>query len=104
MVRSMAGGMNRRGHDRETLAERVAQTRAREAGHAASATSSSNPASQVKHVWVVTAAGRHAGLLLEWRRWEGGWRGRVLRPVEEADGWAVAEEWLDASVLQPATE
>lgn len=103
-LRIVAGGMNRGGRDRETLAERVAQSRAREATQAERpSTSSSSPAEQVKHVWVDVASGRHAGLLLEWRRWEGGWRGRVLHPVKDVNGWAVVEEWLDASLLQPVT-
>ena len=46
--------------------------------------------------------GRLPGLLLEWREVEGAWRARVVRPVTEADGWAVVVEWLPAEFLEPA--
>ena len=56
---------------------------------------------QVKHCWVTDGHGRLPGLLLEWRRTESGYQGRVVRPVHE-DGWIVVEEWLPAELLDRA--
>lgn len=57
----------------------------------------------IRHCWVTDAHGRLPALLLEWRRTEAGFQGRVIRPVIEADGaWVVVEEWLPAAVLDPA--
>lgn len=57
---------------------------------------------EIKHCWVTGAHGRLPGLLLGWERTTTGYRGRVLHPVLDADGWAVVEEWLPADVLKPA--
>jgi hypothetical protein len=51
---------------------------------------------------VMDRHGRLPGLLLEWRRTTAGWQGRVVRPVLEASGWIVVEEWLPAELLAPA--
>ena len=56
----------------------------------------------IRHCWVSDRHGRWPGLLLEWRRREDGWHGRVVRPVREDDGWQVVEEWLPAALLGPA--
>lgn len=56
----------------------------------------------LKHCWVTGPHGRLPGLLLGWERTSTGFRGRVLHPVLDADGWAVIEEWLPADVLEPA--
>ena len=57
----------------------------------------------IKHCWVTDPHGRLPALLLEWRRTEAGFQGRVLHPVVEAGGgWVVVEEWLPAAVLDPA--
>ncbi len=61
------------------------------------------PAPAIKHCWVTDLHGRLPALLLEWRRTESGFQGRVIHPVAEADGgWVVVEEWLPAAVLEPA--
>lgn len=57
---------------------------------------------QVKHVWVTNADGRHAGLLLRWRKVASGWQGYVTHPVLGPDGWALVDEWLPAEQLEPA--
>lgn len=60
-------------------------------------------ASAIKHCWVTDHHGRLPGLLLEWRRTEAGFQGRVIRPVAESDGgWVVVEEWVPAVLLDPA--
>lgn len=55
----------------------------------------------VKPCWVIDRHGRQPGLLLEWRRRDTGFVGRVVRPVLEADGWIVVEEWVPAELLEP---
>ena len=63
----------------------------------------SSPPRALKHCWVTDRHGRLPGLLLEWRRTEAGFQGRVVRPVEDAEvGWIVVEEWLPAACLEPA--
>ena len=56
----------------------------------------------VRHCYVTDVHGRLPALLLEWRQTEGGWQGRVVRPVLEHDAWVVVEEWLPAGLLDPA--
>ena len=63
-----------------------------------------------KHVWVVGATGqpgRWPGLLVEWRRGEGGsWEARVVYTTPErdgdGDGVRLIERWLPGAALQPA--
>ncbi|HSE08885.1 MAG TPA: hypothetical protein VLB29_09470 [Nocardioidaceae bacterium] len=59
------------------------------------------PPPTVKHCWVTDQHGRLPALLLQWRRTESGYQGRVVRLVDE-DGWIVVEEWLPAELLEPA--
>lgn len=59
------------------------------------------PPATLKHCWVIDGHGRLPALLLEWRRTESGYQGRVVRPVYE-DGWVVVEEWLPAGLLEQA--
>ncbi len=59
------------------------------------------PPATLKHCWVIDGHGRFPALLLEWRRTEAGFQGRVVRPVYE-DGWVVVEEWLPAGFLEQA--
>ncbi len=69
----------------------------------AAAAPPSGPTSRLKHCWVSDEHGRLPALLLEWRRTEGGYQGRVVRPVLDRElGWVVVEEWLPASFLEPA--
>ena len=61
------------------------------------------PPPALKHCWVTDRHGRLPGLLLEWRRTESGFQGRVLRAVREQDtGWIVVEEWLPSELLEGA--
>ncbi|MFN8189957.1 MAG: hypothetical protein U0R78_05845 [Nocardioidaceae bacterium] len=89
----MAGGMNKRGQW-GAMTDRLAQGR-----HDAPV-----PPPALKHCWVTDAHGRLPGLLLGWRRAEGGaWEGRVARAVPARDGrWDLVEEWLPAAMLDPA--
>ena len=42
------------------------------------------------------------GLLLEWRRGDGGWEGRVAYAAElRTERWGTVEEWLPAEVVAP---
>ncbi len=59
--------------------------------------------SGIKHCWVDDEHGQMPGLLLQWRRTEAGFQGRVVRPVLDPEwGWVVVDEWLPASSLSPA--
>ena len=55
----------------------------------------------IRHCWVVDHHGRLPGLLLEWKRVEGLWRGRVVRPVRDSEGVAIVEDWVPAECLRP---
>ena len=87
--------MGKRGGGFGSMAERVA--RSRDEGARPPAASSGPP---IKHCWVLGAHGRVPGLLLEWRRVAGTWRGRVVHPVPDGAGWVVVEEWVDAGLLE----
>lgn len=106
----MAGGIAPRG--RETLAQRVANT---QAGHGTAGAHGKRPADwadvlrdgapvppPVRHCWYDGPYGRQAALLLEWRRIEGGYDGRVVVAVPDAAGWAVVEMWVESGMLSPA--
>jgi hypothetical protein len=59
-----------------------------------------------RHCWVADAVDGHGvkrpGLLLEWRRGEGGWEGRVVYAAQVRPGrWALVEEWVAAALLTP---
>ena len=98
--------MNKRG-SYGSMADRVARSQATEA-RATPAPAPSPPGPPpppvpaVKHCWVSDGHGRLPALLLEWRRAESGYQGRVVRPVPDADGWVLVEEWLPADRLGPA--
>ena len=78
-----------------SMADRVARS-------ATSATDAPPPPpDSLKHCWVNDEHGRPPALLLEWRRTAGGYQGRVVRPVLDAGGWIVVEEWLPAHLLEP---
>ena len=57
-----------------------------------------------RHCWVhdpPDAAGTWPGLLVEWRRGEAGWQGRVVYTVVSAAGSRLVEAWLPAVRLEP---
>jgi len=57
-----------------------------------------------KHCWVLNppgAPGRWPGLLLEWRRDDCGWEGRVAYAPHLQNGHALMELWLPADLLEP---
>lgn len=59
------------------------------------------------HCWVIDAPGhpgRYAGLLVEWRRDQGNWSGRVVYVIPEPGGGVprLIERWLPAACLQQA--
>jgi hypothetical protein len=57
-----------------------------------------------RHCWVrdpPEAAGTWPGLLVEWRRRDGGWQGRVAYTVTGPHGPALVEAWLPAVRLEP---
>lgn len=116
----MAGGMTSGGG--ETLAERVANTRAREADRQHGThgfhgkrpadwsdvlkenPSPANPVPEtptIKHCWYDGPYGRQAALLLEWRGFDGYFRGRIAVAAPEADGWAIVEMWVEQGMLSP---
>lgn len=82
------------------MADRVARSQGADA--ASPRPEPGSPVLPVKHCWVSDEHGRLPGLLLAWRRTESGFQGRVVRPVPDADGWVVVDEWLPADRLSPA--
>jgi hypothetical protein len=96
----MAGGMHRKGAERISLHERIHGTPA--PGGWEQRQYEVSPAAQpprIRHCWVTDEHGQLPGLLLEWRKIAAGWQGRVVRPVLDASGWVVVEEWLPAERL-----
>lgn len=103
---------------RETLAERVATTRARQGGHSTSDLHGKRPADwadvlrepargpeppPVRHCWYDGPNGRQAALLLEWRNVGGHYDGRIAVAAEEpVVGWGIVEMWVSSSMLSPA--
>lgn len=61
------------------------------------------PACPARHCWVavpVDGSRPRPGLLLEWRRVDHRWEGRVVYAAELRPGrWATVEEWLPAELL-----
>lgn len=99
----MAGGMSRRTPPErsETLAERVATTRARQAGESEQPAEIRPPL--LKHAWYDGPHGRPAALLLlGWRNIQGRYDGRICVAVPDDGGWAIVEMWVDAAMLSPA--
>lgn len=95
--------MGRRDDERETLAQRVANTRARQAGRQTRPTQGEKqPPPPVKHAWYDGPRGRQAVLLLAWRNIQGRYDGRIAVAVEDGDGWAIVEMWVDGAMLSPA--
>jgi hypothetical protein len=94
--------MNKRG-SYGSMADRVARSRDADRPPAQPAPiTHGTPVPGVKHCWVTDHHGRLPALLLEWRRTDSGFQGRVVRPVLEDEGWLVVEEWLPAALLEPS--
>lgn len=107
------------GLPRETLAQRVADTRAR-TGHgtqdahgmrpaswAAPAPTQKSPASPpppLRHCWCTGPYGPQPALLLRWRSVDGHYDDLIIvaAPDEDGSGWAVVEMWTDCALLSPA--
>ncbi len=92
----------------ETLAQRVANTRARSAGAPSAVTPDpappgpASPPPPLKHAWYDGPHGRQPALLLEWRNIEGHYDGRICVAAPDGDGWALVEMWVDGAMLAPA--
>ncbi|QSR29122.1 hypothetical protein CFI00_01125 [Nocardioides sp. S5] len=108
----------------ESLAQRVANTRARQAGDAATrsitahSTAGFHPpqpaqppqplapvppqAPTVKHCWYLGPYGRQAALLVRWRHVGDGYDGQILVPAPDEGGWAIVEMWVESNMLAPA--
>ena len=59
----------------------------------------------LRHCWVVhppEADGRWPGVLLEWRRVNKRWEGRVAYGVGDGGASVLVERWLDAAHLESA--
>jgi hypothetical protein len=111
----MAGGMDPGGP--ETLAERVANTRARQGSHSTSDLHGKRPAdwadvlrdrpaeptpAPVRPCWYDGPNGRQAALLLEWRNVSGHYDGRIAVATQEPGvGWGIVEMWVSAGMLAP---
>ncbi|RBY89104.1 hypothetical protein DQ244_15200 [Blastococcus sp. TBT05-19] len=57
-----------------------------------------------RHCWVrdpPETPGTWPGLLVEWRRGDDGWQGRVVYTVPRARGPVLVEAWLPAARLEP---
>lgn len=103
---------------RETLAERVANTKARQAGHGTAGAHGKRPADwadvlreqpsepqppPVRHCWYDGPHGRQAALLLKWRNTGGHYDGRIAVAADEPGmGWGIVEMWVSAGMLSPA--
>jgi hypothetical protein len=130
----VAGGMggSREDFPRETLDERVANTRARQAGRPGPSESAgqtghstagfhrtpppswgapptppatpSSPLPLLRHCWYDGPFGRQPALLLRWRNISGHFDGLIVvaAPDQAGTGWAVVEMWTDAAMLSPA--
>lgn len=59
-----------------------------------------------RHCWIdgcpELPPGRRAGLLLEWRRTDSGWLGRVIVALDGTEGPAVLTLWVRSEHLRPA--
>ena len=81
------------------MSERVALSGAHSA--------TTEPPGAGRHCWVLDGADgygvKRPGLLLEWRRTDRGWEGRVVYTAQlRPDTWAAVEEWLPGELLAPA--
>lgn len=98
----MAGGMST---GRETLAQRIANTKAnaeRQLAPPELERVDPDAAPPVRHCWYEGTHGVQAALLLEWRVTSGAWRGRIAVAAPDAGGWVLVEQWVEAAMLTPA--
>lgn len=110
----MAGGMTPGG--RENLAQRVANTQARQTGRGTQDAHGTRPAygtaptpatpehaspPAVRHCWYYGPNGRQAALLLQWRNTGGHYDGHIAVATLEGDGWAIVELWVAQGMLSP---
>lgn len=61
-------------------------------------------AGMARHCWVTdppTAQGRWPGIVVEWRRREGRWQGRVVVVIGDGPDSHVIHAWLDQDHLAP---
>lgn len=89
----------------ESIAERVARTKAAKAAEEEQATRLADHPEDVpavRHCWYDGPHGRQATLLLEWRNRAGTWCGRIMVAQLEDDGWVMASLWVDGAMLEPA--
>ena len=82
----------KRGARSRTLAERT------------NAMADANIDCPARHCWVLDPSDRHGikrpGLLVEWRKADGGWEGRVVYVASLRPGtWSLIEEWIDEKLL-----
>ncbi|MGY1603677.1 hypothetical protein [Geodermatophilus sp. SYSU D00815] len=97
----MAGGMYR-GAGR-SLGERAAESGVRP-GPPPAAPARSREDAEGRHCWVRDPPdfpGTWPGLLVEWRRRDGVWQGRVVYTVPGPHGPVLVEAWLPAARLEP---
>lgn len=95
----------------ENLAQRVANTRAREAGINPDASpyaaptpptiGSPAPPPGVKHAWYDGPYGRQPALLLKWRNIQGRYDGLICVAAPDGVEWALIEMWVDGAMLAP---
>lgn len=100
------------GRSGRSLGERAANSGVRPTAAAAPAAplpepvarSAAEPVDEGRHCWVhdpPDAPGTWPGLLVEWRRRDGVWQGRVAYTVAGPYGSALVEAWLPAARLEP---
>jgi hypothetical protein len=104
----MAGGMNSPGVQRRALARwQTGDESDEQVGRNSSDQPEARPPTPLgRHCWAVGVPGRPGrwlALLVDWRRRDDGWSGRVLLAYQDAeDGCTtVVDTWLSASYLRP---
>ena len=88
---------------RPSLGERAADSGVRPGAPAPLRAPEPREGTEGRHCWVhdpPDAAGTWPGLLVEWRRDETGWQGRVVYTVVGPGGSRLVEAWLPAARLE----
>lgn len=91
-----------RGRSGRSLSERAADSGVRP--EPPSRPAAPHDVAEGRHCWVhdpPDATGTWPGLLVEWRREETGWQGRVVYTVVGPGGSRLVEAWLPAARLEP---